>query len=379
MPACTPLGMQSPTEKRAKRSWKKGDVHGDITIVDLYRKEVAQKNGETKTYSFASIRCVCGAEKEIYLANIIRTKSCSTSCWHDRHAHSRYQDLTGRWFGFLWVLGRGPDELVGASKEVRTTWMVYCQSCNAYPDEPVRASALTSGNTTRCGACRTKKKSDLINLEGRSFGKLKVVREWGVKKPVSRAHGERVWLCRCLGCNNTDAYQQNNLRSGNSTQCSSCRGLFRDNLDNLLRDADFSGSSCYFYVARVDDYYLKPGIANDVEVRAKCSDGKYSQYFYVTDELTRGDAWTIERLVLDATSPFRPKTLSSDFAEWAGSTELRDPTLITADELLQFASQAVSDVMNVGWRALWLNPGNELVSRWKLTFKSLGGDGQEKS
>ncbi len=114
-------------------------------------------------------------------------------------------------------------------------------------------------------------------------------------------------------------------------------------------------------------------------MRVKCSDGKYSQYLYITDEITRGDAWTIERLVLDATSSFRPTTLSSDFAEWAGSTELRDPTLITADDLLQVAIQAVSDVMNLGWRALWLNPGNEFVSRWKLTFKSLGGDGQEKS
>lgn len=371
--------MPNPTEKAAKRSWKKGDIYYDITIMDLYRKEVAQRNGEVKAYSFASIRCACGAEKEIYLANITRTKSCSTSCWHERHPHPRFQDLTGRWFGFLRVLGRGPDELVGAGKEARTTWMVYCQSCNTSPDEPIRASALTSGNTTRCGACRTKKKSNLIDLKGCSFGKLEVIREWGVKKPASRAHGERMWLCRCASCNNTDAYQQNNLRSGNSTQCKSCRGLFGDSLDNLLRDDSLSGSSCYFYIARVEDCYLKPGIANDVEARAKGSSGKYSRYLYITDEMTRGDAWTIERLVLDATSLFRPRTLSSDFAEWPGSTELRDPALITTDELLRLASQAVSDVMNIGWRTVWLNPGIELVSRWKLTFKALGGDGREKS
>ena len=240
-------------------------------------------------------------------------------------------------------------------------------------------SSLTSGNTTRCSTCRTKKKSDLIDLRGWSFGKLEVIREWGVKKPASRAYGERLWLCRCVGCNNTDSYQQNNLRSGNSTQCSSCRGLFRDSLDNLLGDSDLSGSRCYFYVAKVDDCYLKPGIASNVEARAKSSDGKYSQYLYITDEMTRGDAWTIERLVLDATSSFRPKTLSSDFAEWAGLTELRDPVLISADDLLQLASQAVSDVMSFGWRMVWLNPGNELVSRWNLTFNALDMDGRKRS
>ena len=258
--------MQSPGEKRRRRSWKIGDTHCDITIQDIYRKEVVQKNGATKAYSFASIRCVCGEEKEIYLANITRTKSCSTRCWYERHENSRFQDLTRRWFGFLLVLGRGPDELVGVNKETRATWMVYCQSCNKTPDEPIRGSSLTSGNTTRCSTCRTKKKSDLIDLRGWSFGKLEVIREWGVKKPASRAYGERLWLCRCVGCNNTDSYQQNQpRRSGNSTQCSSCRGLFRDSLDNLLGDSDLSGSRCYFYVAKVDDCYLKPGIASNVE------------------------------------------------------------------------------------------------------------------
>ena len=99
----------------------------------------------------------------------------------------------------------------------------------------------------------------------------------------------------------------------------------------------------------------------------------------MTDRITRGEAWTVERLVLDATYSFRPKTLSSGFAEWPGSTELRDPLLIGADELLQLASQAVSDVMNTGWRTVWLNPGSELASRWGLTFKALGGDEQKKS
>ena len=75
--------------------WKVGDTNFHMTIKRIFRSEVIKNTGERETVTKAIVQCECGSEpKEIYLANFTRTKSCSTSCWHTFHRHSKTDDLT---------------------------------------------------------------------------------------------------------------------------------------------------------------------------------------------------------------------------------------------------------------------------------------------
>ena len=355
--------------KRApsRKKWEVGDKNFHMTIKDIFRAKIIKRNGEEETITKALVQCDCGSKpKEIYLSNFIRTKSCSTACWHNFHRNSKSEDLTGRWFGFLWVKSEGPKERVGKAGSKRSTWFVYCQSCNSYPEKPIRGSALISGNTNRCGECRTRKNDiDLIDLNNQRFGKLKVLREWGTRiRPKKPKATERMWLCLCEGCGSTYPYQQNNLRSGNTRQCVNCSGQYDDNLDNFLSDSDHANSPCYYYIANVENKYLKPGIAEDLEKRRISSKGKYFGYYYPADIhkaecLTRAEAWTIEQLVLNASYSARPNSLDSSFADWGGSSELRDPNKVNLEQLVTYTKMAHDEINRIGWRYVW-------VSKWKL-------------
>ena len=345
-----------PRRKNAK--WKVGDKNFHVEITRIFRQEITKRNGQKDIVTKADIKCDCGTKKTIYLANFTRTKSCSTTCWHNYHDSPLKKNLINRWFGYLWVLREGPKEILKSKKPKpgRTTYFVYCQSCNTYPKDPVRATALTSGNTTRCWNCRTLKDSEqLIQLGGQQYG--------ANKKPKRRKYGERLWLCRCDGCGSTDAYQQNNLRSGNSRQCASCGGQFKDNLDYFLSDKNYANQPCFYYIASIDnDLYLKPGIAEDLEVRERFSEGKYTGYHHESKKLKRAEAWTIEQLVLDACYSARPKLLHTSYADWPGVSELRDPQKAPLSLLREYSKQATKKTLDVGWENIWL-------SRWKLEKK----------
>ena len=336
--------------------WKVGDTNFHMTIKRIFRSEVIKNTGERETVTKAIVQCECGSEpKEIYLANFTRTKSCSTSCWHTFHRHANAEDLTNRWFGFLWVIKEGPKEVVGLAEAKRSTWFVYCQSCNTYPKDPIRGTSLTSGNTTRCPRCRTSKKEEfeLINLSNQRFGKLRVLRRWGTRVRPKSKDSEAMWLCKCDGCGSTISYQQNNLRSGNSRQCNECAGQFNDNLDKFLLDKDFANTQCFYYIANVENKFLKPGIAESLIQRTRSSKGKYLTYHFESEAMTRGEAWTIEQLVLDASYSARPKYLDSSYAEWGGVSELRDPKLISLDQLKALTKMAMDEVSRNGWKKIW--------------------------
>ena len=343
---------------------KPGSRNEHIEIIRIFREEIVKKNGDSETVTKAEIKCDCGVQKTIYLANFRRTKSCSTTCWHALHDHSRKVDLLNRWFGFLWCIKEGPKEggKDETSKNERRTYYVYCQSCNTYPEKPIRASSLTSGNTNRCNNCRTLKSANTqkIELKGQQYGALAVLREWGNKKSKKRNAVERMWLCRCDGCGSTDPYQQNNLRSGNSRQCSKCGGQFKDNLQTFLADREYASRPCFYYIANIENgKYIKPGIGEDLEERERTSKGKYTNYHHTSNILKRAEAWTIEQLVLDACYSARPKRLDSSYAEWAGTSELRDPRKISLSELKEYTKIAKQETLKVGWEYIW-------VSRWKL-------------
>ena len=115
-------------------------------------------------------------------------------------------DLTGRRFGKLTVIR----PLKKRDKFKRRLWLCRCDcGCEiAAPTGPLR-----SGDRTNCG-CRRRR---LVNLTGRRFGMLKVVRL--LEERESRA---RLWLCQC-DCGNSTSAQERRLQSGEKKSCG-CHG-----------------------------------------------------------------------------------------------------------------------------------------------------------
>lgn len=61
------------------------------------------------------------------------------------------------------------------------------------------------------------KKHTLIDLSGRTFGKLIALHDTG-----ERSSGHAIWLCKCTSCGNTCKVRSCNLLSERTTQCRTC-------------------------------------------------------------------------------------------------------------------------------------------------------------
>jgi hypothetical protein len=62
-------------------------------------------------------KCVCGTEKLVWRSSLIARQSTSCGC-------SRVTDLTGKRYGYLLVLRRGPDTPAGIFR-----WVCLCENC----------------------------------------------------------------------------------------------------------------------------------------------------------------------------------------------------------------------------------------------------------
>lgn len=110
-------------------------------------------------------------------------------------------DLTGKKFAKLTVLKR--DNI----KNKRTHWLCICECGNKIS---VEAHNLKSGHTKSCGCSRLESKE--LNLTGRKFGRLTVIR-----KDDSRKY---YWTCICSCDKNAEiSVSSKNLKSGHTKSC----------------------------------------------------------------------------------------------------------------------------------------------------------------
>lgn len=127
----------------------------------------------------------------------------------------KLQDLTGKTFGDLKVIGRAADRIsVNGSKS--TMWNCECvcgQICC------VGASALIRGATRSCGCRKGKQISEakIHDISGQTFGLLTAVR---IAEMKPRGDGRRraMWECRCR-CGKTCVVALDSLVSGNTQSC----------------------------------------------------------------------------------------------------------------------------------------------------------------
>lgn len=116
------------------------------------------------------------------------------------------QNLVGMKFERLYVVERR----IGASRAV--SWMCKCDCGN---ETVARSEHLKAGTTKSCG-CIFKER--LIDLTGRRFGRLSVLRRGPSRTKPNGATGPTRWVCQC-GCGRETLMDGGNLRRGNTVSC----------------------------------------------------------------------------------------------------------------------------------------------------------------
>lgn len=119
-----------------------GMRYGMFTVLER-GTDAPQKGGKIKTRWLC--RCDCGTEKLVLSNNLASGTAASCGCKPAPAA-----DHTGKKFGRLTALRRGPDVIRTNGKHTHT-WVCACD-CGA--ECTVRVQSLTSGKTQSCGCLR---------------------------------------------------------------------------------------------------------------------------------------------------------------------------------------------------------------------------------
>lgn len=118
----------------------RGKTYGQWTVLD--QPPVRRNN-----HWYWQCRCTCGTEKQVSGTNLInkistRCRTCSATA----AAHAKRLDLTGETYGRWTVLG-------GARRHSNGARYWNCR-CTCGHEQAVQQSALRSGESTQCLACR---------------------------------------------------------------------------------------------------------------------------------------------------------------------------------------------------------------------------------
>lgn len=172
------------------------------------------------------------------------------------------KDLVGQRFGQLTVLRKY------GHKGGRVCWECLCDCGNLYY---VITSNLTTGHTTRCSKCS----NSIVDLTGKTFGKLTVLQQNKTYRKEHNISGYHAyWDCQCE-CGNITTVKGTDLSSGATTQCGYCaNNVFIDETNNR-----------YGYLTIIQ--YLHPGYHSSIWL-AQCDCGNTCEVNI--NDLRRGKA-----------------------------------------------------------------------------------------
>ena len=168
---------------------------------------VLSKDSSKKRESFYICQCKCGTIKSVSASSLKR--GLSQSCGCKRSVPK--DDLTGKRFGFLTVLGVDED-----NKKKRVYWKCQCDCGNikSYQAEP-----LISGRVKSCG-CMSRTQSaqrQFKDIKGKRFGRL-VVLDVDHKETDNCGNTSYFWRCQC-DCGNEIVVIGDSLRNGSTQSC----------------------------------------------------------------------------------------------------------------------------------------------------------------
>lgn len=138
-------------------------------------------------------------------------------------------NIIGQKFGKLTVIERAEN-----TKSGKVRWLCQCECGNR---KVVTGGDLRSGHTTSCG-CTHYEKTTLIDLTGKRFGRLTVLKRVFPPNTKNKAY----WLCQC-DCGKTTVCTSKSLRGGHTK---SCGCLQREDAKNRATVHGFSGEPLYY-------------------------------------------------------------------------------------------------------------------------------------
>lgn len=150
-------------------------MNSEIKVGDWFdRWEVigeTRKNGKR----YIRCRCKCGAEADVYYRSLLTGRSKSCGCLRSDQKRENAEDLTGKTFGRLKVIGRDSAD--------RNKWVCECRCGNIVS---VARGSLVSRSTQSCGCIQ---KEIASGVGGKTIGKNSAAqiarnREWNTNFQV---------------------------------------------------------------------------------------------------------------------------------------------------------------------------------------------------
>lgn len=142
-----------------------GQRFGKLVVIGM---KVVNKRRE------AVCKCDCGTEKVISARMLKRGDTTSCGCYHRQVvSEMRQQDLIGKRFSKLVVIGKGEGTVLGANSILNYTWICKCD-CGSTRE--LTTNALSSGNTKSCGCTGVEKNVTRIKSKAGLYAKVRHMR-----------------------------------------------------------------------------------------------------------------------------------------------------------------------------------------------------------
>lgn len=180
-----------------------GDKYGLLTVVSYAGRD---KND----YASYLCNCDCGQSTITRGTSLVRGVAKSCGCLRvttkKNHVGGKKEDLTGRVFGRLTV--------IGDSKQRRRREILWDCKCSCGNSHLTTSTMLKRGYAVSCGCYVKDKNAEKIkDLTGKRFGLLTAI-----EKTKDRSAGYVVWRCRC-DCGAETTARSNALLFGEVASC----------------------------------------------------------------------------------------------------------------------------------------------------------------
>ena len=317
-----------------------------------------------KKYDYSKVKCngahtnvivICPrnnhGEFEVTPSNHKAGKGCKKCAVEDRT-----KDLTNTKVGKLTVLRQATkEELTQKGVYGREAfWWMQC-SCGREPFLMPRNDFTRKDRNQNIRACKIcadrirglKVTEEHFNkIKDINFGLLKILRDWGCDE-----HSNRNLLCECK-CGNRPIIRMTALTEGSTKSCGCISGVGEDQYFNFLNDASYADQGCHFYLADLDDDYVKPGISSVPKRRKR--QNKYRSYEFLSPEISRAEAWTIEQIILKESERDTPKNTPEKFENMTGGKyEIRVRTHQNIGFYQNRFFELLEEMSSKGWQELF--------------------------
>lgn len=295
-------------------------------------------------------QCDCGVCKIVFGKLLRNGKTTSCGCYRrQRQSETRKIDLKGKRFGLLVAIKN-----MGLNSHGNYAWLCKC-NCGTF--KTISSGQLLSKKrpTNSCGCLigKSAAKRTLNDMTGRRHGRLV-----GIKR-VSTVHDATArWLFQC-DCGKTTEVDGSSVRNGSIQSCGCLRSDTSrawalqiwmkhqkwEGPDAYARDKKHAMRTSYVYLVRVADYYLKYGIAFDLQARGR---GDYQEILFAK-QMTRAECWTVEQLALQATKRYATQTAPTNL-KCKGFTEFREN--LSDAEALEIITSLCDRLGREDWKVL---------------------------